>query len=324
MMAESRYLRRTPTRRGRLFAAVAVALIVGGYLFLQAAGPSDFSLIRFGAEALLHGADPYRLAGKGLVFDSEWAAFYPATAYVVGIPFTLLGDWASSIVFSVLSTFILAYAITRDGWHRMPVFLSVPFFWAAVLAQWSILVTAMMFLPWLAIVAAAKPQAAIPVVLAAERPSLSIKASLGGGIVLVALSLALLPAWPLEWLGVVRRAGQIESTLFSRGGFLILPVLLRWRDRDAHLILLMSLVPQAWYPYSVLPILAIARTFRESLLIVATSTLTLLPLFITGDSFSPEYARMGRLIVLAGVYLPAVLLVLTRSRETRATERTAR
>lgn len=248
-----------------------------------------------------------------MVFDSQWPPLYPATAFVVGIPFTLLADRASSIVFSVLSTFFLGYGITKDGWHRLPIFLSVPFFWSAVVAQWSIILTAALFLPWLAAYSASKPHAAIPVVLASEKPSLSIKASLLGGILLLAASLAMMPSWPAEWLATLGQAGHIRAPLLGTGGFLVLLVLFRWRDRDSRLLLLMSAIPQVWYPYSVLPILAIPKTLRESLILVSASTLLILPNFITKDIHALAFASRGRLIILAGVYLPAVIIIMTRS-----------
>lgn len=304
-----------PTRAKRAVAAALIASTCATYLALRPPSRTDFSLIRFGAQALLNGGNPYNLVGPGNVFESDWTALYPATAYVLGIPFTFLPDRAASIAFVAASTFLLAYGITRDGWQRLPVFLSVPFIWSVILAQWSIILTAMVFLPSLAVIAAAKPNGAIPVVLASERPWVSVRASLAGGVVLLAISLLFQPGWPVDWLRLVGQASHLQAPIVGVGGFLILGVLWKWRERDAQFIVLMALVPQMWLPYSTLPLLSVARTLRESLgLAVIMSVGALLPEFFPRDFHTPEMMRLGRMLVLATAYLPAVVVVLHREK----------
>ncbi|MEO8195065.1 MAG: hypothetical protein ABI681_14525 [Gemmatimonadales bacterium] len=301
------------TRGNRVIVASLITSICGVFLALRPPSHTDFSLIRFGAQALLQGANPYYLVGHGRVFDSDWTALYPATAYVLGIPFTLLADRAASIAFVVPSVFLLAYGVTRDGWQRLPILMSAAFIWSVILAQWTIILTAVVFLPWVAVVAAAKPNQAIPVVLGSERPSVAIRASLFGGVLLLAISLVFLPGWPLDWLRLVRQASQLQPPILGFGGFLVLAVLWRWRERDARLILLMAVVPQMWLPYSTLPLLSVAKTLRESLVLaIVTSIGALLPNFFTKDFHTPEMVRLGRMIVVATAYLPAVVMVLRR------------
>jgi hypothetical protein len=303
----------SPTRVNRAIVASAIAAICGGFLSVRRPALTDFSVIRFGGDALLHGANLYNLVGPGKAFDWDWPALYPATAYVLGIPFTFLPDRAASIVFVVICTFFLAYAITRKGWQLLPIFLSLPFIWSVILAQWTIILTAIIYMPVLAVVSAAKPQGALSVVLASERPSDAVVASFAGGIVLLAVSLVLLPGWPVDWLRIIRDAGHLQPPLLGLGGFLILAVLLRWREREARLILLMAAVPQMWLPYSTLPLMGVARTFRESLsLAVVMSAGALIPMYFPRDFHTPEMMRLGRFTMLATAYLPAVIIVLRR------------
>ena len=68
---------RIPTRSQRFGVAVVLALAAFALVYASALRGSvrtDFSLIWFGANALVHGANPYALVGPGQVFDSQWPA----------------------------------------------------------------------------------------------------------------------------------------------------------------------------------------------------------------------------------------------------------
>lgn len=315
--SRSQWHLKRPTLAKRVVFAATLAAVVGTYLHARTADSgyfrSDFSLIWFGAHALINGADPYKLVGPGRVFDSPWGALYPATAYVLGIPFTPFSEAAATIAFVTLSTFLLAYGITKDGWDRVPLFLSFPFLWSVIAAQWSIVLTAVLFLPWLGVVAAAKPQAALPVILGNYNRS-AVLAALGGGGVLLAISFAFLPSWPVEWLEAASRTRHIRPPIASPGGFFVLLALLRWRTAAARIILLMALMPQALYPYSILPLLAIPNTFREALGLALVTTLGALALnFLALDIHSPSMIQTSGALLIATAFLPATLIVLLRS-----------
>src|SRR4029079_8742835 len=164
---------------------------------------TDFSQLKFGAEAILRGADPYKLVGMGQVFESRWPVMYPATAYVAAIPFTPLSDITAGALFIALGAFLLAYGSTAGTWHRLPMFFSYAFMHNVQLAQWSPLMSAMLFLPWLAVFAVVKANQALPILFSSPSRR-SIQAAAVGGIALFAISVVLFPQWLWEWLRIVR------------------------------------------------------------------------------------------------------------------------
>ncbi|MBA2706542.1 MAG: hypothetical protein H0U59_01890 [Gemmatimonadaceae bacterium] len=303
-----------PTTRQRLLLALGIALFVGLNLYITHEKydntRSDFSLIWFGARALLNGADPYRLVGPGLVFDSQWTSLYPATAYVLGIPFAPLPERWASIAFVSVSAFLLAYGMTRHSWHLLPLFPSVPFIFSAQVAQWSILATAGIFIPYLAVVAAAKPQSFIPI-LAASRTRTPIVAAAIGSLILVGVSLLLLPSWPREWLDLARQAGHVRPPVVRLGGVFILLVLLKWRRPEAWIVATMAVMPQTWFPYNTLPLLALPNTYREACVL---SLLASAGAYLTGIYFGglppAEAATVGGQLAVATAYLPATIMIL--------------
>src|SRR5688500_12595980 len=133
----------------RVLVALGISLVAGFYFYARSRNAADLTLINFGSEALLNGGNPYRLAGPGMVFDAPWGSLYPATAYVVGIPLLFVSETWGTVVFLCLSTFLLAFGATREGWFRLPMFLSIPFMWSAMQVQWTILFSAAVFLPWI-------------------------------------------------------------------------------------------------------------------------------------------------------------------------------
>jgi hypothetical protein len=296
---------------------VAAALAVAGFWIvywaaLRGSVRTDFSLTWFGANALLHGANPFVLVGPGLVFNSEWPALYPATAYLVGIPFAILPESLASAVFVGLSTFALAYGATRDSWHRLPMFASVAFMSSAHLAQWSILFTAALFIPWLSVAFAAKPQLGIPI-LAGERSRKGMAAALISAVILWCVSLVLVPAWPSEWLTFIVNADQLVTPVLRPGGFLVLLVLIRWRRPEAWLVALMAAMPQTSYSYNLLPLLAIGSTYRESAFLSITSSIgSLAMVYLTDAVGTPAAISAGSALLIALGYLPAVIVILRR------------
>ena len=313
---------RTPTRFQRFGVATALALAAFGLVYaavLQGSVRTDFSLTWFGANALLHGGNPYVLVGPGQVFDSQWPALYPATAYLVGIPFAFLSEGFASAMFVALSTFALAYGATRDSWHRLPMFASVAFMSSAHVAQWSILFTAALFIPWLSVAFAAKPQLGIPI-LAGASSRQGVATALISATVLWCISLALNPTWPGEWLALIRNADQLVAPVVRPGGFVLLLALLRWRRPEAWLIAFMATMPQTSYPYNLLPLLAIGSTYRESAFLSIASSVGALSMVYLSDAVgTPAAVTAGHALLIGLGYLPAVILVLRRPARAEAT-----
>ncbi|MBK9712343.1 MAG: hypothetical protein IPO81_13640 [Kouleothrix sp.] len=191
--------------------------------------------LRF-ADDLLRGADPYGFTPSARLVP------YPLTVALFGLPLVWLPWLVAAAIFFGLSTGLLAYGALRagEGW-RLCVMLSAPFVTSAVFTQWSPLIMAAAFVPALApLLALIKPQVALPVALM-RRPS-------AGGIVLalavLALSLLLMPSWPLRWLGMLGDFERMIPLITLPFGPLLLLAALRWRNERARLLLLMAIMPQ--------------------------------------------------------------------------------
>jgi hypothetical protein len=306
---------RNPKRSARLVVAVVVAAAAGFIAFegFRSHLHSDFGAAWFGAGAMLEGRNPYELIGRGREFE-QWPLLYPATALVTVVPFTPLSERTATVTFVVLSALLLGYGATRNGWHLLPMFLSDAFVSSAKLGQWSILFAAAIFFPRLAIFSAAKPQAALPVMLASpDRRALPW--ALIGAALLVMVSLALFPSWPSAWLENVRASENMEPPIMRTGGFLVLAALFRWRRPEAWLLLLTACMPQAWGWYGTLALFTIPRSFLESAmlgLVAAVGALAGAALLPPDSAEAQFYSFVGTVLVLT-IYLPCTALILSRS-----------
>lgn len=298
--------------------AIVAAAAIYAHSLKSGNDRSDFSQALFGARALLHGANPYVLVGPTRVYESQWPVMYPATAYAFAIPFAGFSDGVAAALFVAASTFLLVYGMTAGTWHRLPMLASIAFLSSVQLAQWSIVVTAMLFLPMLAAVVAVKPQAAFPVI-ASSPNRVALTAALIGGLVLLAVSIVLLPSWPIEWWRIIRETQQLRPPIMRLGGPLILLVLLRWRRPEAWLVFLMACMPQSWAWYNALTLLAIATTYREACVLSLVSSIGgLAAVWYIRDSSSPaSYPAWGAALV-AFAYLPATIAVLRRPNVTES------
>ena len=262
---------------------------------------------------MMSGQDPYQLIGPDKLYHSPYPMYYPATTFVSVAPFALIPSFQlASTAFVFVCTFLLAYGCTAGGWHLLPIFPSIAFLTSATLAQWSIIISAMVFIPALAFLSVAKPHSALPVVLSSER-RLSYAAALGGGVGLLLVSVAIMPSWPREWWAMARSSPDFVPPLLRFAGFAIPVVLLRWRRPESWLVLLSACVPQTWPPYNGLILLTVARTYREASLLslVSSASWILFAWFADGLGEARERTMMSAVLNLGG-YLPAVLLILRR------------
>jgi hypothetical protein len=274
---------------------------------------SDFSQIWFGASALLKGMNPYPLVGPGRMFESDFELLYPLTASVAVLPLGLLSEQAATIVFVFVSSGILAYAVTRDGWYRAPMFLSGAFFMAARRGQWSLLLTAAYCLPAVAWVLVAKPNIGIAI-LSSVSSARMLKVALGGGLVLLVVALALQPTWISDWLSALGAGAHTAAPVTARGGFLVLLGLLRWRRPEARLLVALACVPHSIYWYDILPLMLIPANFREMVMfvLVTTTGLAFEQVLIARETDLITLYRDFNALVIAVAYLPATMLVLSR------------
>ena len=186
----------------------------------------------------LHLAD--RLLARQNPYDTPLEQ-YPLTAALFALPFVRLQPELAAALFWGISSFLLAFGLTRHGYTRLLIFFAYPY-WAGILtAQWSPIIAASGFFPLLLPATMAKPQVGLPVFLT----RLSWRGLLAC-LVVGLLSLAVMPRWPSLWLHQTQNYQHFIPILVLPGPLLIL-ALLRYRHRDANLLFLSALMPQRWF-----------------------------------------------------------------------------
>ncbi len=166
---------------------------------------------------------------------------YPLTAAFFAFPFVPLQPELAAGLFWGISSFALAFGLTRHGYTRLLIFFAYPY-WAGLLTvQWSPLIAASGFFPLLLPATMAKPQVGLPVFL--TRFS---RRGLVACVILGLASLALMPNWPLLWFQQISRYQHFIPILVLPGELLAL-ALLRYRKRDAQLLFFSAVLPQRWF-----------------------------------------------------------------------------
>lgn len=285
--------------RKRIIVAAMIGMSSGAFCwflltrFNQNAG--DFRWAIHLAERLLAHQNPY---------DSPLEQ-YPLPAAFIALPFLHMPPEIAAGVFYGISSFLLALGLTREGYGRLRVFLAYPY-WAGLLtAQWPVMIAAGAFFPLLLPVAMIKPQVGLPVIL--TRLS---RRGLLACIFWIALSIAVLPQWPVLWLRQTHYYEHFIPLLVFPGPVLLLAVM-RYRDRDAWLLLLASILPQRWF-FDSFTLWLIPKSRLELLLTVC---------FSWGAGIwrwyhqPASFTQVGRISLLF-LYLPMLAVILLRSRIT--------
>jgi hypothetical protein len=197
-------------------------------------GPGDFNWALETAKALVAGRDPYDFEPSALKVP------YPLPVALFGAPFiTLPPSFAAALFFGCTSG-LLAFGILRsDKPWRLLVFLSFPYLYALIFAQWSPFVMAAWFFPQLApLLVTIKPHIALPVALATRN-----KIGVVIAAIVILISLLIYPTWPLRWLGMTRDFEYVIPLLLLPIGPALLCALIRWREPKAQLLLCMAALP---------------------------------------------------------------------------------
>jgi hypothetical protein len=262
-------------------------------------GAGDFNWQLRAARDLLAGRDPYGYT------PGEYNIPYPLPTAMLAIPLAGLSKFIAGGIFFGISSGLLAWLILRKGepWQLF-LFLSWPFFYALLYAQWAPLVLCLYFTPAFLPMLLMKPQIALPLALT-HRPSwLGIGLTFLIGIA----SLAIYPTWPLVWLGQISTyQGIIPPLLILPLGPLMLLALLRYRERKAWLLLSMAAMPQRVL-YDQMTLLLVANNLREMLILILCSWISLPVLMIFGGWFNLPGG--WQLWILLTLYLPALGILL--------------
>jgi hypothetical protein len=285
----------TPVRK-RITVAAAVGVASGTFCwFLMKHFHQDAADFRWAvhlAQRLLAGQNPY---------DTPFEQ-YPLTAALFALPFVRLQPETAAGLFYGISSAALAFGLTRHSYRGLMVFLAYPY-WAGMLTvQWAPIIAASAFFPLLLPVTMAKPQIGLPVFLthASRRGVLAC-------IVVGALSLAIMPRWPIIWMAQSRHYEHFIPLLVLPGPLLLL-ALLRYRERDAILLLLAACMPQRWFFDSFI-LWLIPKSRRE---IVWTVFFSWGAGLWRWYHFPHSFAEVGRWAVIF-LYLPMLAVVLLRN-----------
>lgn len=189
-----------------------------------------------------------------------------------GCPFFGLDQrWAASLFFGS-SSGLLAYGILRsDAPWRLLVFVSFPYLYALLFAQWSPLIMAAWFFPVLApLLVLVKPQIALPIAINRITRSGVI---LAGAV--LALSLLIYPMWPLRWRAMLGEFQSLVPLLSFPFGPLLLLALFHQRDERGRLLLAMAVLPFRAV-YDLLALWLLPSNLRQALMLTVLSYLVVL------------------------------------------------
>jgi hypothetical protein len=248
----------------------------------------------------------HRLLARQNLYDTPLEQ-YPLTAGLFALPFVPLPPELAAGLFWGISSFLLAFGITRHGYTRLLIFLAYPYWAGLITVQWSPLIAASGFFPLLLPATMAKPQVGLPVFLT----HLSRRGLLACVIVGL-LSLVVKPNWPLRWF---RQLGDYQHfiPILVLPGALLLLALLRYWNRDALLLFLSALMPQRWFFDSFI-LWLIPQSRRE---IIWTACFSWGAGIWRWYHIPSSFTQVGRYTVIF-LYLPMLAVVLLRKRQNSA------
>jgi hypothetical protein len=266
----------------------------------------DFSWPWRGARALLEGHNPYHVVRATGPYPFNVGLFYPLPAVITAVPFAPLPPAVAGALFFGISSALLGFGLarTRSDLSKLPLFLSAPFCMAAVLAQWAPLMTAAALLPALQFLTVAKPN--VGLACWTYRPTWRGAITAG---VFVALTLLIVPTWPVDWREALQAAPRYKGPLFrGASGLILLLGVIAWRRREGRLFLAMAVVPQLSLFYDQLPLWLVPRTAWQSIGLSALS-------WIAWWQWYPSRALTSSVAIAAPwvfwlIYVPVLILLI--------------
>jgi hypothetical protein len=271
---------------------------------------TDFDQVWYAARAVLDGQSPYAVIGPGRPFPLEFDFYYPLPAALVALPLGFLSLQAARIAFVAVSSALFSWVFLGAGWFRWPALLSMSFMISAAAAQWTPLLIVATLWPPLAWLWVAKPNVALAMSPAGSRQQ-RVVAAIGGAILLL-VSFGVQPSWVADWLGAIGRSTHFQPLVLhvTRGGPLLLLALLRWRRKEAWLLLAFAIIPHSVTIYETLALFLITRNRQEALMLaICTGVAFLWQGTIHEATFAAYLPKLAD-VVLVSVYMPALALVL--------------
>ena len=301
-----------PNLQTRVIVALAAALASVAILAVDSVAQPDavpdFDHVWFAARAMLEGRDPYQLIGPGREYNWPWPLYYPLTAPTSILPLALLPLAVARALYVAVPVGLLAFLLTRDGFGRVPLFISGAFLYSVKTAQWGPLALCALIIPWFGFFLAAKPNLGSGT-LAGARSLPALARMVAGAAALMVLSLILQPQWLRRWLEVIAQAPQPLPVLSLMGGPILLLALLRWRRWEARMLLIFALVPQTSGAVGTLPLLLVPRSFRA---VTVLAILSYVPIFYAPQAGQTieQWAYRETFASMVAIYLPVLWIVL--------------
>lgn len=199
----------------------------------------DFSFPWRAARILLDGNDPYQVIQATGPYPFNVRFFYPLPAALIALPLARLRPEIAGGIWIGVSSALLAWGVLRTAPHRLWMFASAPFIQAAILGQWSPIITAAALTPSLQFLLAGKPTTGFAAWI--YRPSWR---GVIGGILLVLLAFLVQPNWLSEWRAAMPSTTRYRGPALTLMGAFLFLALLRWRRREGRLFMALALAPQ--------------------------------------------------------------------------------
>lgn len=307
----------TPNRRARASAAIAIGLLAGALCTLKAirnAVTMDFEFFWRASRLFAAGVNPYPLrpGDPGWPLPDAW--FYPGPALIVMWPLQGLMFPVAAGLFFGGGTAWLAWRLSKDGMWRLWVLGGPALIMAAMLGQWSPLITVGALIPAAGFLLACKPTLGLACFV--YRPTWVAALSVA---LICMLSLVLLPTWPMEWLTNLRLVAnhptaEHPSPIVKPLGWVLVLALARWRQPEARLLFAMACVPQLLYFADQLPLGLVARKRGEAVALGWCGITSAVTWFVLLPDGAP-YVATAAPYVMVGMYLPALIVVLRRPNE---------
>jgi hypothetical protein len=285
------------------FALVATAISWRAQYVAHGNG-SDHVLLYRAAKTLLAGGDPYQIGPGGQLPGVNLRLFYPLPSVALGLPFVWLSPENAAIAFVACSAALLGFALTREGFDRVPLLLSVSFLAAAQFAQSTPLILALALIPATRALSMLKPN--IGLAIFAWQPSFK---NVMLACAIFVIPAVLWPSWPRSWYASVHGSPAHHAPALTGVGALALLSILRWRRPEGRLLFAMTVLPHGLYFYDELPLWLLAQTRREAIVLTLTSWLGWLGWNIASPGPRvPDSAPWA----VAALYLPALVMLLRR------------
>ena len=305
-----------PPMHVRIFLSLAVgvlsAFICHGILTGRHVLAADFTWPWRAARILQAGHDPYSVIQPTGHYPFSEYFLYPLPAAIVSLPFAGLEPVIAGALFVGISSALMTFAITRNGYQWLPLLVSAPFIKVVLAPEWSPLLLAAALIPSLQFLAVTKPNLGVAALV--YNPT---RLGAIGCLAFLLVSVAVFPRWPLEWLKIVTDLHSHAAPYRQFVGPVLLVSALRLGTREGRLLFAMAILPQELLVYDQLMLWLIPRRWWSSLLLSILSW-PALAAWVSPSLFGVPQSGTRRLtehMTMLFIYMPMLYTVFRRRNE---------